>query len=318
MNAHEIPLTEPSSVAVYNNASLIEHSCRPNLSKSFTAKNEIVFWAPHPIKKGERLSICYSDVLWGTVNRMEHLLQTKLFRCACVRCVDPTEFGTFFSAMKCSGFKKDANCNGLLLPENVKNWRGDWICNKCRGSVEAKLISNIESRASVDQQAMQKDNEQHCNLYISHYSRWLAPNHHYIVCVKLSLSQIIGGGHPEAIKTISDDNLMNKIKICQELINLFEKICPGIWMYTIVLLISSQYYFVFQLKHVSLEPPDSSCMPPWLSLDDVELCLKIRLSGVLSKIPYSMPKIAYGCYSMSQKGYQRTKSASRPGLMWVR
>ncbi|XP_055625578.1 SET domain-containing protein SmydA-8 isoform X2 [Toxorhynchites rutilus septentrionalis] len=227
VNAHEIPLTEPSSVAVYNNASLIEHSCHPNLSKSFTVKKEIVFWAPHPIKKGERLSICYSDVLWGTVNRMEHLLQTKLFRCGCDRCVDPTEFGTYFSAMRCSGFKKDANCIGLLLPENVKNWNGDWICNKCRGTVEAKDISNIESRASVDQQAMQKDNEQHCNLYITHYSRWLAPNHHFIVAVKLSLSQIIGGGHPEAIKTISDDNLMNKIKICQELIHLFEKICPA-------------------------------------------------------------------------------------------
>ncbi|XP_055598472.1 SET domain-containing protein SmydA-8-like [Uranotaenia lowii] len=228
VNGHEIPLTEPPSVAVYNNASMIEHSCRPNLSKSFTSKKEIVFWAPSAIKKGERLSICYTDVLWGTPSRMEHLQQTKLFRCSCARCLDPTEFGTYFSALKCSGFKKDSDCNGLLLPENASNWFGSWICNKCRSLVDVKEISNIMDRARVDQKAMQKSNEEHCSKYIAHYSRWLAPNHHFIVDVKLSFSQIIGGGPPpEAIQKISDEKLMTKIKYCQDLIGLFEKICPA-------------------------------------------------------------------------------------------
>lgn len=227
VNGHEVPFTEPPSVAIYNHASMLEHSCRPNLSKSFTCKNEIVFWAPNPIKAGERLSICYSDVLWSTANRLDHLQQTKLFRCSCTRCVDPTEFGTFFSAMRCSGFKKELNCTGLLLPEDVKNWYGDWVCNKCRGSVAAKEISTILDRAKVDNEAMQKNNEKHCNMYITHYSRWLGPNHHFIVDVKVSLSQIIGGESAEAIKKISDETLMNKIKLCQELIQLFEKICPA-------------------------------------------------------------------------------------------
>lgn len=227
VNGHEVPLTEPPSVAIYNNASMLEHSCRPNLSKSFTSKNEIVFWAPNPIKNGERLSICYSDVLWGTANRQDHLKQTKLFHCACARCLDSTEFGTFLSALRCSGFKKDSDCSGLLLPENVKNWYGGYICNKCRGLVEAVEITKILDRARVDHEAMQKINQKHCSMYIAHYGRWLGPNHHFIVDVKISLSQIIGGGSPEAIQKISDEDLLNKIKICQELINLFEKICPG-------------------------------------------------------------------------------------------
>ncbi|XP_055531487.1 SET domain-containing protein SmydA-8 [Wyeomyia smithii] len=227
VNGHEIPLTEPSSVAIYSNASMAEHSCRPNLSKTFTNKKEIVFWAPNSIMKGDRLSISYSDVLWGTVNRLEHLQQTKLFRCACERCKDPTEFGTYFSAMRCSGFKKDSNCNGLLLPEASKTWHSNWSCNKCKAAVEFKDICAILERAKMDLGAMEKTNEQHCNMYIKHYSRWLSANHHYIVEVKILLSQIIGSGTPEAIKHISDESLMNKMKLCQELIGLFEKICPA-------------------------------------------------------------------------------------------
>lgn len=57
INAHEVPLTFPPHVAIYFFASLIEHSCVPNLTKSFTSK-ALVLWAPNSIKKGEHLSIC--------------------------------------------------------------------------------------------------------------------------------------------------------------------------------------------------------------------------------------------------------------------
>lgn len=123
INGHELPLTDPPHVAIYNVASLVEHSCTPNLTKSFTSKAELLLWAPNPIKKGEHLSICYSDALWGTANRQNHLLQTKMFRCECSRCNDPTEFGTYFSAIKCDS---SVRCNGLLLPEIKNQWDNKW------------------------------------------------------------------------------------------------------------------------------------------------------------------------------------------------
>lgn len=122
INGHEVPLTDPPHVAIYNLASLVEHSCVPNLTKSFTSKADLVFWAPNPIKKGEHLSICYSDALWGTANRQNHLLQTKMFRCDCIRCSDLTEIGTFFSAIKCNV----NDCDGLLLPEKPNEWENKW------------------------------------------------------------------------------------------------------------------------------------------------------------------------------------------------
>lgn len=123
INGHECPITEPPHVAIYDLASMVEHSCAPNLTKSFTSKVDLLFWAPNPIKKGEHLSICYSDALWGTEGRRNHLQQTKMFQCDCDRCSDVTEFGTYYSAIKCNSV---AGCSGLLLPIDTLHWDGEW------------------------------------------------------------------------------------------------------------------------------------------------------------------------------------------------
>lgn len=125
INAHEIPLTEPPHIAIYDYASLVEHSCIPNLTKTFSTKDELIFWAPKPINKGEHLSISYTDVLWGTMNRQHHLKQTKMFQCDCKRCTDSTEMNTYYSALKCNN--KDNNCDGVALPVSITDgWDDSW------------------------------------------------------------------------------------------------------------------------------------------------------------------------------------------------
>ncbi|KAG8322786.1 hypothetical protein J6590_015777 [Homalodisca vitripennis] len=101
VNGHEVPVSHPSHVAVYDLSSMLEHSCHPNCSKSFTNTGSIVIRAVDRIPEGGHLSICYTDSLWGTGNRQYHLLDTKFFSCKCPRCVDPTELGTYFSALIC-------------------------------------------------------------------------------------------------------------------------------------------------------------------------------------------------------------------------
>lgn len=158
INGHEVPIAEPPNISVFSKASLVEHSCRPNLSKSFTEHGEIILWARFPIQKGSHLSICYTDALWGTESRRHHLKQTKLFDCCCERCSDPTEFGTYFSALKCAPFSADtAKCPGYLLPPlSMDDGKTDqWTCNTCKTMVsDDKQISNIIIRAGRDLQAM--------------------------------------------------------------------------------------------------------------------------------------------------------------------
>lgn len=135
INGHEVPLTDPPYVAIYDFASLIEHSCRPNLTKTFSSEGDIIFWTSNGIKAGEHLSICYSDVLWGTANRQHHLQQTKMFQCDCLRCTDVTEFGTNYDAVKCN----QEGCTGLALPISLDKWNENWKYVRTRASGLRKL-----------------------------------------------------------------------------------------------------------------------------------------------------------------------------------
>ena len=85
VNAHELPVTSTPTQAVYKNASLVEHSCCNNASKHFDMGANIQIRAAVPIKKGDHISIMYSDPMWGTANRQSHLAETKCFTWTCPR-----------------------------------------------------------------------------------------------------------------------------------------------------------------------------------------------------------------------------------------
>jgi hypothetical protein len=101
VNAHELPVTPVPTQALYANISLLEHSCINNASKHFDGDFRVVVRAAVNIKKGEHISINYSDPMWGTTARQLHLGETKYFTCHCERCSDPTELGTMFSSIRC-------------------------------------------------------------------------------------------------------------------------------------------------------------------------------------------------------------------------
>ena len=69
----QVPVTPTPTQALYANISILEHSCINNASKHFDGDNRVVIRAAVNIKKGEHISINYSDPMWGTCNRQIHL-----------------------------------------------------------------------------------------------------------------------------------------------------------------------------------------------------------------------------------------------------
>ena len=69
----QVPVTPTPTQALYANISILEHSCINNASKHFDGDNRVVIRAAVNIKKGEHISINYSDPMWGTANRQLHL-----------------------------------------------------------------------------------------------------------------------------------------------------------------------------------------------------------------------------------------------------
>ncbi|XP_017777961.1 PREDICTED: protein msta [Nicrophorus vespilloides] len=228
VNAHEVPLTDPPYVAIFNTTSMFEHSCHANCSKTFTANGHVLITAGVDIKKGEHLSICYTDPLWGTANRRHHLQQTKFFWCSCSRCQDVTEFGTNFSALKCP--KKD--CKGYALPktfkeDNLELSDKSWFCTTCNYEVGAGEVGGILQDCGTNLSGIRKGNSNACKVFISNSLKFLHPNHYYLTDVKFALSQLLGQEFHGGLPKISDEDLQLKIDICRQLTELANKIAPA-------------------------------------------------------------------------------------------
>lgn len=228
VNGHEVPVTDPPHVAVYDEASLLEHSCRPNCSKSFSPDGGLIIHAVEPVLKGQHLSICYTDALWGTANRRHHLAETKFFWCRCARCADPTEFGTHFSAIRCL----DKPCQGYLLPENSLLEEFDtesvsWQCNRCSASHPSSRVFVILERAGVALSRMQKGDPEACRRFLEEYGPELHPNHYYVTDVKIALAQLHGQTGDRGLPGVSDHDLIEKISLCRQVLALINALVPG-------------------------------------------------------------------------------------------
>lgn len=83
--------------------------------------------------------------LKSTLKRREHLLENKFFECCCRRCADPTELGTYTSALICPKCKI-----GLVLSTKPLDADAPWSCTnkiKCSGyTVNAKSMKLLIDR----------------------------------------------------------------------------------------------------------------------------------------------------------------------------
>ncbi|CRK93100.1 CLUMA_CG006491, isoform A [Clunio marinus] len=279
INGHELPLTCPPCVVIYYRASFFEHSCKPNLAKSFSDKNEIIFWAPNAIKAHTNLTISYTDVLWETSNRRHHLKLTKQFDCDCERCSDVTEFGTYFSSLKCQKCPE-----GMLTPASLGDWNNDWRCTNCSNKMSIDSVNKFINHAGQDLSAMEKENEDNCIKFIEHYSKWLSPNHFYITDVKIALAQIIGSGF-NGIQQVTIERLLLKAKICKELIDLIEKIVPN--EARILGLIKFELHTAYaEIGRRALQNKDANCK----SMLEESLSYCQEAIKLLSNEPNSLPE----------------------------
>lgn len=117
--------------------SKLTHSCVRNTIKLQKGDDEKLL-ATVNIPKGTILTEFYNYVYvqWkGIMERRRYLFNAYHFLCKCIRCLDPTEFGTFASGIKCQRFLEDENkyCPGYYLPlQDDGNIYQMWGCNNCK------------------------------------------------------------------------------------------------------------------------------------------------------------------------------------------
>lgn len=111
---------------LYPLSSLANHRCVPNAMHIFDERHCMIVKAAVSIQKDTEIFHSYARLLWGTVTRRYHLLRTKHFFCRCSRCMDPSEFRTNTSAVKC------ARCGGNVLPKSTATLDTEWECWNCK------------------------------------------------------------------------------------------------------------------------------------------------------------------------------------------
>jgi hypothetical protein len=181
-----------------------------------------------PIKKGDHISTMYTHALWGTQARREHLRETKYFSCKCKRCQDPTELGSYLSALRCLGTGPDS-CDGFQLPADPTDDKTEWLCNKCDIRLNNNDVSYLINQIGeeVDQVQLANPTVRELDNLLTKMLTFLHPNHYHVYSVKHSLVQLYGYQQGYTPSQISDDTVLRKAAMCRELLDITRKIDPG-------------------------------------------------------------------------------------------
>lgn len=117
----------------------MNHHCVPNIRYAYSKNSVMAVRASRKILKGEQIFNSYTKFLWGTQQRRVHLAYSKNFLCKCERCVDPTEFESLISALKCVR----PGCDSVMLPQDPLVVTSLWECQKCQLRLDHGRISKI-------------------------------------------------------------------------------------------------------------------------------------------------------------------------------
>ncbi|XKL60846.1 hypothetical protein PGB90_007903 [Kerria lacca] len=222
VNGLDVPFGSTELLALYPTFVLIEHSCLPNTKISFN-KSQITIKSARAINTNENISTMYTNLLWGTQMRQQHLLNTKYFTCSCCRCEDPTELGTHFSSIQCL----QDNCYGYLIPKITLVVDSAWQCTNCSTVMSSSDVDEIVSTVTfeVDQMLEQKyPNVKKVETLLQKLLSILHPCHYNCFSVKHSLIQLYGNQMGYPYSSLNDELLNKKTEYCQELISVLSKL----------------------------------------------------------------------------------------------
>lgn len=227
VNAFEVGGSSVSARALYDKAYLLSHSCTPSTTHTdaeVALRRPLTIRAAVPHKAGEMISLCYAYTLQGTLKRREHIKHSKFFECKCLRCVDPTELGSYASAFRCP------KCGGHVLSKNPLDDDSVWSCNNtgCNYTMQASAILLLLKRLTEEYDQIDANDVKGYETFLHKYRNVIHTSHYLCLSAKHSLSQLYGKVTDYIIQDMPDSELNRKIEICRDLMKVFDIIEPGL------------------------------------------------------------------------------------------
>ncbi|CAL8139712.1 unnamed protein product [Orchesella dallaii] len=189
-----------TTMGIYSFTSKLMYACAANTrlvevkgSNKFDSKFRII--VVKPINKGEHLTFNLMETLVPGYIRTR-FLKEYYYECDCELCADPTEKGTYFSAIKCAscnqfskepGDKPKVIENGYLISDTVQDLSSNWKCMNCDNFADGESILRLLDQIDDEYQLFRRQlpskslDENLCQLTskIRMYHDNFHPNHFF-------------------------------------------------------------------------------------------------------------------------------------------
>lgn len=212
---------EPLGHGLFPMFSLLAHSCVGNCRFAVGKDGDsitITVRAMRHIPKGEHLTVQYKGPLTGNLERRKVFIEHWYFNCHCKRCADPTELGSYLSAMRCP------DSDGFLLPIHALDPLSEWSCNKCAKTVSLEAVQQTvdELKSLVNKMSYAKPISEWEDL-LTFLQTKLHPDHYLAMNVKLLLIQLYGTR--EKLECVQ--KVQRKLDLCENYLQVYTKVDPG-------------------------------------------------------------------------------------------
>jgi len=211
--------------ALFPTFSLINHSCVRNARHIVSSKEGIMeVVAQRDIKAGDEINVRYTtSVLESITSRRKNIESQWHFECACIRCSDKTECGSFTSTIFCQKCKK-----GKVLPEAPLMQECNWICDKCGQAITSEEVENVVTKIEQSIEKIPEKDVTKLENFLKIAEKILHPNHCLLVSVKKNLFGLYGTAPGLQLQQLSPAQITRKIQLAEEHVMVMEKIDPGL------------------------------------------------------------------------------------------
>ncbi|XP_066987647.1 LOW QUALITY PROTEIN: SET domain-containing protein SmydA-8-like [Macrobrachium rosenbergii] len=219
-NAFEVSVDDSRrGRALFPLGAIMNHSCLPNTQHWFR-DGVLIVRAVTDIAAGESITNTYTPMLLGTRGRAAHLAATKLFRCACKRCLDPTELGSHVSSVLCRSCSR-SDRSFVVPPDGALK---DWQCLECQNRMPDVAVETMMRAANSTRSRVPLHDLEALRVTSDHLRMMLGKRHYITLEVRYALMNAI---MRQPLRDIKDDDLDIAVEISGDLLEIASIIDPG-------------------------------------------------------------------------------------------
>lgn len=206
--------------AIFPTFSFMSHSCAPNCSHSVFPNKTLALQAKVKIPAGTEFTISYISPLQGSLKRRMKLREKWFFNCGCPRCQDPTELGSFTSALLCQVCSSPEAYMVSQLPQDPD---APWTCVQCGFQIRAEEVNQEETKIAEAIQKLDNNSIAQFEAFLESVSLKLHQRHYLMILLKRHLVGLSSSCLPQL-----DIEKLEKVKSYAEDVDaVYQIIDPG-------------------------------------------------------------------------------------------